>query len=121
MSKEITNLIKHIKWSILVKYQQELLNEKSEVYKAFDNLEQALTPTPLNELRDEIISELNIINLGRVGKGKWIYQNNKFIKKEKDNARMYYSVGKNLEMLSLMSLQLAHKITTYFMRLEDEV
>ena len=56
---------------------------------------QALTPTTLealdldkakslNELRDEIISELNIINLGRVGKGKWIYQNNKFIKKEKD-------------------------------------
>jgi hypothetical protein len=71
-----------------------------------------LTPTPLDTLRDEIISELKLIDDELVWEDE-----NKFMELSTDDKYFIYNLG-NL-WLQNIPLKLAHKITTYFMRLEE--
>jgi len=109
-----------------LEWLEVLLNFYGEEYigeNGYETIKQALTPTPLNELRDEIISELN----------EWfkceLFENpatlnfentEKFANDSKGTKHKFIGIYDKLFLASHnLPLKLAHKITTYFMRLEE--
>jgi hypothetical protein len=100
-------------------YQMELLRPPTQFV--------VKTPITLEQLRDEIISVCNYYYgvKGIIGEyGKWYYDKQEGF--TCDNAHWTYksTIARfhlcNLIVLDNCPLDLAHKITTYFMRLEEE-
>ena len=117
--------VKKAYFRIRAKARDNCQSNEIDVFNEYDNLitqfiEEHKPPTK-EQLRDEIISELNAKN-GDIRYGKWYFEDNRFVFLNKPNCKIHEQISKkHLYYLQDISLNLAGKIIKYFELLGSEV